>query len=59
MHVAGHGFAFKAGERLHTESSHKFSVESFKALAVSAGWVIDATINLDYDPANAVVVPAA
>lgn len=41
VHVAGHGFAFKAGERLHTENSHKFSVESFKALAVSAGWVID------------------
>ncbi|KJK23236.1 methyltransferase [Burkholderiaceae bacterium 16] len=41
VHVAGHGFAFKAGERLHTESSHKFSVESFSALAVSAGWAID------------------
>jgi uncharacterized SAM-dependent methyltransferase len=41
VHVAGRGFAFKAGERLHTESSHKFSIESFNALASSAGWVID------------------
>lgn len=41
VHVAGRGFAFKAGERLHTESSHKFSVESFGALASSAGWMID------------------
>jgi uncharacterized SAM-dependent methyltransferase len=31
VHVAGRGFAFKAGERLHTESSHKFSIESFNA----------------------------
>jgi dimethylhistidine N-methyltransferase len=41
VHVAGRGFAFKAGEWLHTESSHKFSVESFSALAMSAGWAID------------------
>jgi len=41
VHVAGRGFAFKEGERLHTESSHKFSKESFKALATSAGWMID------------------
>jgi dimethylhistidine N-methyltransferase len=41
VHVAGRGFAFKAGERLHTESSHKFSVESFNALARLAGWVSD------------------
>jgi dimethylhistidine N-methyltransferase len=41
VHVAGRGFAFKAGERLHTESSHKFGVESFSALAKSAGWVVD------------------
>jgi dimethylhistidine N-methyltransferase len=41
VHIAGRGFAFKAGERLHTESSHKFSVPSFSVLASSAGWVID------------------
>ena len=41
VHVAGRGFAFKAGEQLHTESSHKYSVESFDALARSAGWAVD------------------
>ena len=41
VHVAGHGFAFKADERLHTESSHKFTIASFSALAVSAGWAVD------------------
>jgi dimethylhistidine N-methyltransferase len=41
VHVDGHTFAFKAGERLHTEISHKFSVESFSALAASAGWTVD------------------
>jgi len=41
VHVAGHSFTFKAGEQLHTESSHKFSVMSFGALACSAGWSIN------------------
>jgi dimethylhistidine N-methyltransferase len=40
-HVEGHGFAFKAGERIHTENSHKYSIESFTTLAHSAGWTID------------------
>ncbi|MEA9977265.1 ergothioneine biosynthesis protein EgtB [Pseudomonas sp. 10B1] len=39
--VAGHTFHFAAGERLHTENSHKFTVESFTALAASAGWSVD------------------
>ncbi|MEB0043323.1 ergothioneine biosynthesis protein EgtB [Pseudomonas sp. MH10] len=38
--VAGHTFHFAAGERLHTENSHKFTVESFTALAASAGWSV-------------------
>lgn len=38
--VAGHTFHFGAGERLHTENSHKFTVESFTALAASAGWSV-------------------
>jgi dimethylhistidine N-methyltransferase len=41
VHVAGRGFAFKAGEPPHTENSHKFSVESFIELVSSAGWKID------------------
>lgn len=40
VQVAGRRFAFKAGERLHTESSYKFTPESFAELAGSAGWTI-------------------
>ncbi|MDI7775021.1 ergothioneine biosynthesis protein EgtB [Asticcacaulis sp. EMRT-3] len=36
--AAGHTFAFKAGERLHTENSHKFTPDSLAALARDAGW---------------------
>ncbi len=39
--AAGHTFAFKAGERLHTENSHKFSEDSFAALARDSGWRIE------------------
>jgi len=38
--VAGHSFHFSPGERLHTENSHKFTVQSFTALADSAGWSV-------------------
>lgn len=36
--VAGESFDFEEGESLHTESSHKFTVEGFRKLAVSAGF---------------------
>ena|SRR5215213_1122967 len=36
--VAGHTFAFEKGETIHTENSYKYTVETFRALAVSAGW---------------------
>ncbi|MDH0749590.1 ergothioneine biosynthesis protein EgtB [Pseudomonas sp. GD03842] len=39
--VAGHRFHFAAGERLHTENSHKFTVESFTDLAAKAGWTVE------------------
>ncbi len=39
--AAGHSFAFKAGERLHTENSHKFTEEALRALAMAAGWRIE------------------
>lgn len=32
-----HRFAFSAGETIHTENSHKWSIEEFAALAASAG----------------------
>jgi dimethylhistidine N-methyltransferase len=40
VNAAGHTFAFKAGERLHTENSHKFTPASFAALAAAAGWSV-------------------
>ncbi|MGV7241661.1 ergothioneine biosynthesis protein EgtB [Caballeronia sp. M23-90] len=40
VHVLGRSFFFGKDEPLHTENSHKFSVDSFGALAESAGWTI-------------------
>ena len=36
--VGGHRFAFAAGESIHTEDSHKYTVQGFQALAAGAGW---------------------
>ncbi len=36
--VAGHSFAFRAGETIHTENSHKYSVSGFHLLAREGGW---------------------
>lgn len=33
-------FSFAQGETIHTESSHKFTVESFTTLAADAGWTV-------------------
>ncbi|MFM0503527.1 ergothioneine biosynthesis protein EgtB [Paraburkholderia caffeinilytica] len=38
VRVAGQSFTFARGERLHTENSHKFSIESFNQLAARSGW---------------------
>ncbi len=38
VRVLGQTFSFAKGERIHTENSHKYSVEEFQALARSAGW---------------------
>jgi len=38
VQVLGREFSFAKGERIHTENSHKYSVEEFQALAGSAGW---------------------
>jgi L-histidine N-alpha-methyltransferase len=40
--VGGHGIAFSAGERVHVEYSHKFSVAEFQELARRAGFKPDA-----------------
>ena len=36
--VLGRNFPFGAGECIHTENSHKYTVAEFQALAESAGW---------------------
>ncbi|MDB5989528.1 MAG: egtD [Herbaspirillum sp.] len=40
VNAAGQTFAFKEGEQLHTENSHKFTPESFADLAAQAGWSV-------------------
>jgi len=36
--VAGRTIEFRAGETIHTESSYKYSLDRFKALAQGSGW---------------------
>ncbi|ODA66323.1 Histidine-specific methyltransferase EgtD [Methyloligella halotolerans] len=36
--VLGERFDFEAGERLHTENSHKYTLPEFRLLATDAGW---------------------
>jgi len=38
VRIRGRAFAFAAGERIHTENSHKYTVAEFQALAGAAGW---------------------
>jgi dimethylhistidine N-methyltransferase len=45
-HAAGETFAFTAGETIHTENSHKPTLERFLGLAAKAGWsVVDQWIS--------------
>jgi dimethylhistidine N-methyltransferase len=38
VRILGRSFAFRAGETIHTESSYKYSLERFIALAQGSGW---------------------
>ena len=38
VRVLGRRFAFAGGETIHTESSHKYTVDGFCGLAARAGW---------------------
>jgi L-histidine Nalpha-methyltransferase len=38
VRVAGERFRFAAGEAIHTENSHKYTVAGFQQLAATAGW---------------------
>jgi dimethylhistidine N-methyltransferase len=40
VHLAGQSFQFNAGETIHTESSHKYTLDGFKHLAAAAGWTV-------------------
>jgi len=40
--IAGQKFEFQHGETIHTEDSHKYTLESFHALAGAAGWRAEA-----------------
>jgi dimethylhistidine N-methyltransferase len=41
LSVLGQPFTLARGERIHTENSHKYSVEEFGAMARKAGWQSD------------------
>lgn len=41
--VGGHVFAFRKGEAIHTENSHKYSALEFSALAERSGWTVKKT----------------
>jgi dimethylhistidine N-methyltransferase len=38
VRLLGRGFAFRTGESIHTESSYKYSLDRFTALARGSGW---------------------
>jgi uncharacterized SAM-dependent methyltransferase len=38
VRLLGTNLAFRAGESIHTESSYKYSIERFNALARGSGW---------------------
>jgi dimethylhistidine N-methyltransferase len=38
VRVSGRAFSFAKGERIHTENSHKYTVDEFQALARAGGW---------------------
>ena len=38
VRLLGRSFAFRPGETIHTENSHKYTIEAFRDLARSAGW---------------------
>ena len=44
-HVRNVAFHFAPGETIHTESSHKFTVASFTALAADAGWAVSRVLS--------------
>jgi L-histidine Nalpha-methyltransferase len=60
VHLGGTTILFAPGETIHTESSHKYSVDGFRALAHRAGWnpVGHWTDARDYFSVHALAQPA-
>jgi L-histidine Nalpha-methyltransferase len=42
VHIDGRSFHFADGESIHTEDSHKYTVDGFQALAAKSGWTAEA-----------------
>jgi dimethylhistidine N-methyltransferase len=42
VYVASRPFEFRAGETIHTENSHKYTVQGFRQLAAEGGWSVRA-----------------
>jgi uncharacterized SAM-dependent methyltransferase len=40
VRILGHNFSFRPGESIHTESSYKYSLDRFAALASDSGWSV-------------------
>src|SRR5467141_992268 len=40
VRVLGHSFSLRPGESIHTESSYKYSLDRFTALARGSGWTV-------------------
>ena len=38
--ILGEQINFQAGERIHIENSHKYTITSFKSIASNAGWQV-------------------
>jgi dimethylhistidine N-methyltransferase len=47
VNLLGHAVTFRQGETIHTECSHKFTVESFTSMAQDAGWATSRVISSD------------
>jgi L-histidine Nalpha-methyltransferase len=60
VHLAGATISFAPGETIHTESSHKYSIDGFRALARESGWnpVGHWTDARDYFSVHALAQPA-
>lgn len=55
VRIAGRAISFAPGETIHTENSHKFTIEGLSAMATAAGWQV-AGVLTDPDALFAVAI---